>query len=107
VPRALEHKRLGGLLRKCGIDEWTVRWVENWLTGRAQRVVISGTESSWRLVANGVSQRLMLGLVFFNIFIDDIIIGHQQSVKRSCKVKRKEENKCPFEKNVCFFTNRI
>ena len=20
-------------LRKCGIDEWTVRWVENWLTG--------------------------------------------------------------------------
>ena len=28
-------------LRKCGIDEWTVRWIENWLTGRAQRVVIS------------------------------------------------------------------
>lgn len=21
-------------LRKCGIDEWMVRWVENWLTGR-------------------------------------------------------------------------
>ena len=30
-------------LRSCGTDEWTVRCVENWLTGRAQRVVISGT----------------------------------------------------------------
>jgi len=37
---------LVGKLRKCGIDKWTVRWIENWLTGRAQRVVISGTESS-------------------------------------------------------------
>jgi len=32
-------------LRKCGIDDWTVRWTENWLTGRAQRVVISSIES--------------------------------------------------------------
>jgi len=30
-----------GKLSKCGIDEWTVRWIENWLTGRAQRVMIS------------------------------------------------------------------
>ena len=30
-------------LRSCGIDEWLVGWIENWLTGRAQRVVISGT----------------------------------------------------------------
>ena len=40
-------------LKSCGTDEWTVRCVENWLTGRAQRVVISGTESSWSLVING------------------------------------------------------
>jgi len=29
-------------LRKCGIDEWMVRWIENWLTSQAQRVVIGG-----------------------------------------------------------------
>lgn len=27
----------------CGLDEWTVRWMENWLTDRAQKVVISDT----------------------------------------------------------------
>ena len=32
-------------LRKRGTDEWTVRWVENWLTGRSQRAVVSGMES--------------------------------------------------------------
>ena len=36
----VSHDILLAKLRKCGIDEWTVRWIENWLTGRAQRVVI-------------------------------------------------------------------
>jgi len=35
-----------GKFRKCGLDEWSVRWIENWLNGRTQRVVISGAESS-------------------------------------------------------------
>jgi len=44
----VSHNILLGKLRKCGLDERTVRWIENWLNGRTQRVVISGTESSWR-----------------------------------------------------------
>jgi len=32
---ALSHNILIGKVRKCGLDEWTVRWIENWLNGRA------------------------------------------------------------------------
>ena len=39
---SVSHNILLGKLRKSGQDEWSVRWIENWLNGRAQRVFISG-----------------------------------------------------------------
>jgi len=29
----VSHNSLLGKLRKCGLDEWSVRWIENWLNG--------------------------------------------------------------------------
>lgn len=57
-----------------------VRLTENWLTGKAQRVVISDAESSWRPVARRVPQGSVLSLVLFNIFINGLDKGIESAL---------------------------
>jgi len=67
------------MIRKCGIDNRTVRRTVNWLTGRVQRAMIRSAESVWRPITS-VHQGLVLDLIMFSILINDLDEGIESTV---------------------------
>jgi len=64
-----------------------MRWTDNCLTGRAQRVVISDTEFSNWLVTNGILQGSVLGQILFSIFVSDLEEGIVSTSKFAGDIK--------------------
>ena len=78
---AVPHKRLITKLYAYGIRGKVLKWVEAFLTGRFQRVVINGEASTWAEVSSGIPQGSVLGPLCFLVYINDLPGEVKSSIK--------------------------
>ncbi len=75
------HRRLSEKMSYYGIRDDTLSWVNAFLRGRQQQVVIDGETSSSSSVTSGVPQGTVLGPTLFLLFINDIASNISSSIR--------------------------
>ena len=59
-------------LKSVGVSGDPFNLLENYLSGRLQRVVLNGQTSSWKSVLAGVPEGSILGPLLFLVYIDEL-----------------------------------
>lgn len=79
---SVAHRRLIITLETLGIRGKLLKWIEDFLTERLQRVVLEGQASEWTRVTSGVPQGSILGPILFIAAVHSL----PESVKSSVAI---------------------
>lgn len=75
-------KGLARQLRKQGVEEQLVRWVESFMTERKAKIRFDGEEGRWREVPNGMPQESPVSPVLFNLYISSLLRRMQEKAEQ-------------------------
>ena len=76
----LRHDLSIAKLEAYGLRNGSLNFLLDYLTFRKQRTKVGSAYSKWSEIRRGIPQGLILGLILFNIFINDILMIIEQSI---------------------------